>query len=341
MVAVVAMRMPAYYNVRMPRQARIEAPGILYHVIARGIERKEIFKDPDDYEFFLSRLGRVLTDTETKCLAFCLMPNHVHLLIKSGLIPISTVMRRLLTGYAVCFNRKYERAGHLFQNRYKSIICQEESYLLTLIRYIHLNPMRAGLISGTEGLDSYLYAGHRALTGREEFDWYDASLALSCFGGNVAKARHAYLDFLGVATDEDEKQVLEGGGKIRSLGFQAAIPWEPPVFDERILGDSDFVRSLTTLSAEPIDAIHAQTDEIMDKVGKRYGLSVEQIKGAGKSGDLNEARALITYLAVVRLGMSFAATAGIMNLHRSTVARLVDKGKEVAADTPVNEWLTR
>ncbi|MDP1809596.1 MAG: transposase, partial [Actinomycetota bacterium] len=323
------------------RQARIEAPGILYHVIARGIERKEIFRDPDDYEFFLSRLGRVLVDTETKCLAFCLMPNHIHLLIRSGRIPVSTVMRRLLTGYAVCFNRKYDRVGHLFQNRYKSIICQEESYLLTLIRYIHLNPKRAGLVSGTEGLDSYLYAGHRALIGREKLHWYDTALALSCFSGNVARAKDVYLDFLGAAADADEKQVLEGGGKIRSLGFLEALPGEPPVFDERILGDSDFVRSLTTLSAEPIDVIQTHPDEIMDKVGKRYGLSVEQIKGQGKSGDLNEARALIAYLAVVRLGMSFAATAGIMNLHRSTVARLINKGREVAAGMPVNKWLTR
>lgn len=325
----------------MPRQARIEAPGLLYHVIARGIERSEIFKEPDDYEFFLSRLGRVLRDTETKCLAFCLIPNHVHLLMRSGRIPISTAMRRLLTGYAVCFNRKYERAGHLFQNRYKSIVCQEESYLLTLIRYIHLNPIRAGLVSGIKGLDAYRYAGHRALIGREKLPWYDATLTLSCFSTNAARAKEAYLSFLRAAADDDEQRMLESGGKIRSLGSEAAMVGQPPVFDGRILGDSDFVRSLTMVAAEPIDFIRTNADEIMERVAKRYDLSVEQIKGDGRSRDLNEARALIAHVAVFRLGMSFAATAGIMNLHRSTVARLIDKGREVGAHMPINNWLTR
>jgi REP-associated tyrosine transposase len=113
----------------------------------RGIERRKIFYDDNDRGNFLDRLGVILTDTKTPCFAWALIPNHLHLLLRTGTAPIATVMRRLLTGYAVSFNRRHRRHGQLFQNRYKSVLCQEDPYLLELVRYIHLNPLRAGLVS--------------------------------------------------------------------------------------------------------------------------------------------------------------------------------------------------
>jgi REP element-mobilizing transposase RayT len=101
----------------MPKKARIDAPGALHHVITRGIEKRDIFKDDDDRNNFLERLETIVDESCTLCYAWALLPNHSHLLFKTGLIPIATVMRRLLTGYAVTFNRRH---GHLFQNRYKS-----------------------------------------------------------------------------------------------------------------------------------------------------------------------------------------------------------------------------
>jgi len=116
----------------MPRKARIDAPGALHHIIVRGIERRKIFLDDTDRNSFLDRLGATLKNTTTPCFAWALIPNHVHLLLRTGLTPLSTVMRRLLTGYAVYFNRRHHRHGHLFQNRYKSILCQEDAYLKEL-----------------------------------------------------------------------------------------------------------------------------------------------------------------------------------------------------------------
>ena len=130
----------------MPRKARIDAPGALHHIVIRGIERKPIFKDSQDYQNFIDRLGNILSESSTPCFAWVLMTNHCHLLLRTGLAPISTVMRRLLTGYAQQFNRRHRRYGHLFQNRYKSFLCEEELYLLELVRYIHLNPIRAGRV---------------------------------------------------------------------------------------------------------------------------------------------------------------------------------------------------
>ena len=106
----------------MPRKARIDAPGALNHIIVRGIERRKIFYDDFDRDNFIDRLDTVLTETGTPCFAWALIPNHLHLLLRTGLTPIATVMRRLLTGYAVSFNHRHRRHGQLFQNRYKSIL---------------------------------------------------------------------------------------------------------------------------------------------------------------------------------------------------------------------------
>jgi REP element-mobilizing transposase RayT len=112
----------------MPRKARIDAPGAIQHVIARGIERRKIFTDNSDRDNFLDRLDTILSDTQTVCYAWALTPNHFHLLLRTGTVPLSNVMRRLLTGYAVSFNFRHRRHGHLFQNRFKSILCQEDTY---------------------------------------------------------------------------------------------------------------------------------------------------------------------------------------------------------------------
>ena len=137
----------------MPRKTRIDAPGALHHIIIRGIERRKIFLDDFDRDNFLKRLGNVLSETATPCFAWALIPNHTHLLLRTGTTAIATVMRRLFTGYEVSVNRRHRRHGPLFQNRYKSIFCQEELYLLELVRYIHLNPLRAGLVAELTSLD--------------------------------------------------------------------------------------------------------------------------------------------------------------------------------------------
>ena len=152
----------------MPRQARLDAPGVLQHVMARGIERRKIFWDDKDRTFFLERLALILEETQTQCYAWALISNHFHMLLRTGSTPLSTVMRRLMTGYAVTFNIRHRRSGHLFQNRYKSVICEEDPYLLELIRYIHLNPLRAKLVEDLKTLDKYPWTGHSAILGRRK-----------------------------------------------------------------------------------------------------------------------------------------------------------------------------
>src|SRR4030042_1544158 len=147
----------------MPRGPRLDAPGVLHHVMVRGIDRAAIFKGDADREDFLSRLDELCANGAAAVYAWCLMDNHLHLAIRAGGRPLATTMRRLLTGYAMGFNRRHGRVGHLFQNRYKSVVVEEERYFLALVRYIHRNPLRAELVASVEALAAYPWSGPAAL----------------------------------------------------------------------------------------------------------------------------------------------------------------------------------
>ena len=148
-------------RIAMPRQARLDAPGTLHHVMVRGIERRVIFRDELDRADFVTRLAALVKIGALVIYAWALLPNHAHLLVRTGSRPLPRSMRSLLTGYAGAFNRRHKRVGHLFQNRYKSIVVEEEPYLLELVRYLHLNPLRAKILSDLRALDRYPWTGHR------------------------------------------------------------------------------------------------------------------------------------------------------------------------------------
>jgi REP element-mobilizing transposase RayT len=202
----------------MPRKARIDAPGAVQHIIVRGIERKKIFRNDADRSNFLARLSTIVSETRTTCYGWALIPSHAHLLLRTGTIPIATVMRRLLTGYAVSFNLKYQRHGQLFQNRYKSILCQEDRYLKELVRYIHLNPLRANLASDLKALDRYRWCGHSAIMGKTACDWQNIEYVLKLFGNKISSARRNYRVFVSKGIAEGGRSDLTGAGLICSLG---------------------------------------------------------------------------------------------------------------------------
>ena len=202
----------------MPRQSRIDAPGALHHIIIRGIERRVIFRDDEDRESFLDRLGGIFLESATPCYSWSLLDNHGHFLFRTGDDPIARVMRRVLTGYAVTFNRRHHRHGHLFQNRYKSILCEEDGYLKELVRYIHLNPLRAGLVKNLVELGSYPYSGHSVLMGKMKRDWQNRNHVLRYFGTTERHAKHQYLSFVAEGAKGGRKPELVGGGLLRSVG---------------------------------------------------------------------------------------------------------------------------
>ena len=242
----------------MPRKSRIDAAGALHHVITRGIERSKIFRNDSDCDDFLRRLSLILKDTKTVCYAWALIPNHIHLLLKTGKTPLSLVMRRLLRIRGMSYNRRYKRHGHLFQNRYKSILCQEDSYFLELVRYIHLNPLRAGIVQDMNGLDYCSLSGHSVIMGRRTNDWQDTDGVLRLFGDTTSLARRRYRSFIEKGIEEGRRSDLTGGGLVRSSGGWsnvAAMRREKSFHksDERILGDNTFVEEALKSAQEQME----------------------------------------------------------------------------------------
>jgi REP element-mobilizing transposase RayT len=327
----------------MPRQARIDAPGALHHIICRGLERRNVFRDDEDRRNFLERLGRVLGETSTTCLAWALMPNHFHLLLRTGNLPIAGVMRRLLTGYAVSFNRKHNRHGHLFQNRYKSILCQEESYLLELVRYIHLNPLRAKLVNGLKGLNRFEFCGHAAVMGRTEHEWQDVERVLSQFGRKISSARNGYLEFVENGIVLGKRKDLIGGGLIRSSGGWQA--WKDlsregihVKSDERILGDSDFVESVLREQGEQFEYRHFLENKgydlqrILDRVATLFEMEPGMILEPSKKPERVRARSLVCFWAVRDLGLTGSIVGQAMGMTQSAVSKAVERGARLAAE---------
>jgi len=324
----------------MPRQARIDAPGALQHIMVRGIERRKIFADEADRNSFVERLGRVLTETGTPCYAWALLSNHVHLLLQTGKAPVATVMRRLLTGYAVTFNRRHRRHGHLFQNRYKSILCQRDPYLLELVRYIHLNPLRAQLVRALEDLDRYPYAGHSVLTGTREHAWQDTRSVLGQFDGRLRPARRAYRAFVAAGIPLGRRPELVGGGVIRSLGGWIAVKTRRKEDarlkgDERILGDSPFVIEVLEAAEEQLQRQEQLRRQGYDlealgrQVAAMFGVPPEDLCRPTKRPPLPAARSVFCYWAVRELRVTTTALARRLGLSQPAICMAVRRGEGV------------
>jgi len=233
----------------MPRQPRLDAPGTLHHVMGRGIEKTKIFRKEEERVDFLQRLSALWQEEALKVYAWALMGNHFHLLIRTGRQSLSGGMKKILTGYVVNFNRRHKRYGHLFQNRFKSIICEDDPYLLELTRYIHLNPLRAGVVRKIEELNKYAWTGHSAIMGEVERKWQDTETVLAYFSKRKRKAIAGYENFVREGEFQGRRPELVGGGLIRSLGGWAQVVSSrrkgiESVYDDRILGSSDFVENL-------------------------------------------------------------------------------------------------
>jgi len=310
----------------------------------RGIERRKIFRDNEDRDNFIDRLSILIPETKTQCYAWAFMPNHIHLLIRSGPSGISTFMRRLLTGYAVYFNRRHKRHGQLFQNRYKSIICQEDAYLQELFRYMHLNPIRAKIVKDMDELDTYPYSGHSTVMGKVKREWQDIEYVLSYFGKNKGSARKRYRSYVEDGISKGRRPELVGGGLIRSMGGWGEIKkirltgQDRIKSDQRILGGSDFVLSVLSESEENFTERYALSsrgfdlNKVVERVSLLFDLEKDYITGKGRQEDRVKARDLICYWCNNRIGISMAELSMRLGLTIAAVSYAVRRGEKVAKE---------
>jgi hypothetical protein len=248
-------------------------------------------------------------------------------------------MRRILTGYAVAFNRWHKRRGHLFQNRYKSIVCEADTYFKELVRYIHLNPLRAKQVADLRILDRYPWCGHATVIGRIPRAWQDRRAVLGGFGSIEERAVRAYREYVREGIPAGRRPELVGGGLVRSAGGWAEVralrrQKEPMAGDPRILGSGEFVeRLLREAEARQVAALRRgptprDTVAVIAQRCKRAGVSAEELQQGGRRGPLSTVRADLAHEFVVARGLSLAQAARQLGVSTAAISKILRKMDE-------------
>ena len=310
--------------------------------MVRGIERRAIFADTKDKQSFLKRLGNVLTDTQTNCYAYALMSNHYHLLLQTGSTSLSRVMQSLLTGYAVNYNLRHRRTGKLYQNRFKSILCDKEEYLLQLIRYIHLNPLRVGLVPNLRELDKSPWTGHAVLMGKKEAEWLDTEEVLSNFARTKKKARAQYSEFVKEGIKQKQPIDFSGGGLIRSIGgvweaIKASRKGRKEAGDERILGSGDFVEAVLKRTEEQESTASRlqregwDFEKVLQRAAEIVGVKRNDLLRQSRGNARSQGRALLCRWLVDDLQYTQVSVAEKLSITRAAVGVLANRGRGIEA----------
>jgi REP element-mobilizing transposase RayT len=284
----------------MARRIRLDAPALAHHVMLHALGDEALFLDTEDRQDFVDRVARILPECGARCFAWALMSNHAHFVLQTSSGALSRVMRRLNTGYAVRFNRRYGRRGYLFMDRFRSRVVESEADLMGLIRYVHLNPHEAGIVSSLDALASYPWSGHAALVGARPAHPFEAvDAALSLFGPDAERARCALAHWMARA---------EGG-------------------DGEVSRDVRLRPRVTGRDAPPDDL-----PELVRAASEHYALAPGAIASGAKNRRVARARAVVAYVAVVELGAAGSAVARALGVTRAAVSAALDRGRRARAE---------
>ncbi|MEQ1605593.1 MAG: transposase [Pyrinomonadaceae bacterium] len=308
----------------MPRKTRIEIEGGLYHVITRGNDRKDIFQSREDHDRFIQLLMAQKHRLPFYLYAYCLMTNHLHLLIERREDDIGRIMQRVLTAYTQYYNRRYKKVGHVLQGRYKSVLCQSEQYLTTLVKYIHLNPVKAKMVAKAS---EYPFSSHRAYLGLDPTGPVDVDTVLRHFGVQKAVARRHFTAFV--------------DGPDETGGFEAMLDRE-----NGFLGDEEFVDATIHRLGEHVPKgtprpklpdLDAKT--LLAAVEAALEISVNEICGPGKAARIMQAKETLIMCGHT-LGANMAELARLTGLNVSTISRRLDAASRSYRDNEPQQKLT-
>jgi putative transposase len=276
---------------QMPRRARIDAPGVVQHVMVRGIEKRTIFADDHDRNDLIVRLSRILPECGATCFAWALMPNHVHLVVRTGSDSVSRLMARVGTGYARRFNERHERVGHLFQNRFLSRVVGDDADLACVVRYVHRNPIAAGIVASIEDLAAFGWTGHAALMGRAEpQQFHQVAEALHLFGETPCEARAQLLAFMRC---------------------------EPPIVDSWSSGAPAEV---------PVGEVYAdRLAELAGAICADFRVDADALRSRARSRPVAHARAALASAAATKLGIPLAEVARWLGVTRGALSHALAK----------------
>lgn len=279
----------------MARKPRIHYPDAVYHVILRGNAKQDIFFAAEDrYRFYLL-LQEGVERFGHRVHAFCLMTNHIHLAVQVTDIPLARIMQNLSFRYTQWVNGRQKRSGHLFQGRYKAVLVDADSYLLELVRYLHLNPVRANMVVSP---DDYPWSSHRAYCAVETIPWLVTEPTLSMLATNRERAVQAYADFIRDGLGQERRPEFHGEGSV----------------DSRVFGDDEFVERLV---GDALLSGRVSLDDILSAICQRYGTSHDELARPGKERVAASKRAMAAWI--------------VQDLPSVTLTELAERtGREVA-----------
>lgn len=293
----------------MARKPRIHHTGACYHVILRGNARQDIFFENEDRSRFYLLMQEGMERYRHRVHAFCLMTNHIHLVVQVADVPLSRIMQNISFRYTRWANWRQDKSGHLFQGRYKAILVDADTYLLELVRYLHLNPVRAGIT--TDPL-AYPWSSHRAYCGKETIPWLCTDFALSVFDNDTGTARKRFGEFVQDGLAEGHRPEFHGraGADSRLLGDDS--------FAERILGDNEEIQPRRT-----------GIRELALAVCRHYGASEEEL--SGRTHRASQLRAMLAWLALETEGCTLTEVARLTGRDISTLSSAARKFQAKAA----------
>ena len=283
----------------MPRLPRLHAPGAIYHVTARGNHRQDIFFRRTDRRALDEIMARALDRTGARVHAYCWMTNHLHLLVQVGVQPLGALMQRVGSRFARFIQKNLATTGHLFENRYHALLVDVDSYFLELVRYIHLNPVRARIVVSP---DQYLWSSHRAYLGKVTQSWVHTDFALGLFSSNELRARELYKQFI-------DKQV----------GIATSIEVKGHPKEPRVLGDDRFLAQLAipTMYRYPKTTLERLAATLCDE----HGITLDQLRSPSRRRSLSKARAHLADRASQEHVASLSEVARFLNRSASALSR--------------------
>ena len=297
----------------MARKPRIEYEGAFYHVITRGNQRRKVFRDDNDFQKYISLLAFYKERYKYSLYAYALMNNHVHLLIETHRIPLSKIFQGINQSYTMYFNRKYKTVGHLFQGRYKAILCDRDAYLISLVKYIHLNPVRAKI---AKAAGEYRWSSHRSYEKQKDNEIVDTDRVLRMFSEDKTQARKLYRAY------------IDDGIEVKKEDIYKTV-------SQRILGEEHFIDKVMEKVDERFEnkrKLHKYSlKKIAETIGKNKGITINQLREKSRNRGILAARKLASITAR-EFGYKGKEIAHFLQKDPSVVTRYLKDGENFKAD---------
>jgi putative transposase len=297
----------------MARKPRIEYEGAFYHVITRGNQRRKVFRDENDFQKYISLLAYYKEGYKYSLYAYALMNNHVHLLIETHQIPLSKIFQGINQSYTMYFNRKYKTVGHLFQGRYKAILCDRDAYLISLVKYIHLNPVRAKIVKAA---GEYRWSSQGSYEKQKDNEIVDTDKVLRMFSEDKTQARKLYRVY------------IDDGIEVKKEDIYKTV-------SQRILGEEQFIDKVMEKVDERFENKRKHhkysLKKIAETIGKSKGITINQLREKSRNREILAVRKLASITAR-EFGYKGKEIALFLQKDPSVVTRYLNDGEDFKAD---------